>query len=176
MILLFECLSILKCRIVHSGIVFICTQNPKKYFEYTSKSTSEALFRKIVCKCSLECTRNIFRDFEYKSIWKFYVFFYSRHLAGRTHLGTIRMNVHPRNNVRSHGPVHFIVNSFLIISNSPDRQALQKAENGVGRKCVHLPLHIFWMIWLKCTTRRSILGPSPSDRIIISFHSQLVNK
>ena len=73
-------------------------------------------------------------------------FFYSRQTAVHTHLGTIHRNVHQRDNVRSHGPVHFIVNYFLIISNSPDRQALQKAENGVGRKCVHLPLHIFWMI------------------------------
>ena len=126
-------------------------------------STSDALFKNIALKCSLECTRNIFRDFEYKSIWKFYVIFYSRHLAGRTHLGTIRMNVHPRNNVRSHGPVHFIVNSFLIISKSPDRQALQKAGNGVGRKCTH-------------QRSRSIFGPLHCNTTIIRFHNKLANK
>ena len=67
-----------------------------------------------------------FKGFCVQNVWKFYVFFYSCHSTVYIHLGTIHMSVHPRDNVRSHRPVHFIVNYLLIISDSPDRQALQK--------------------------------------------------
>ena len=70
----FYFLSIIKCKIVHSGIALICTQNPSKYFGYTPVSTSDTLFKNIALKCSLECTRNIFRDFEYKTFGNFMYF------------------------------------------------------------------------------------------------------